>query len=214
MADHQPARVPGACRHQPPGIVDGDHDDGVGTLGLGERGPHRRGEISALRQRVGDEVREHLGVGLGCEVCAAIGEAPAQRREVLDDAVMHHRDAPRGIQLRVRVRLGGLAVGCPARVPDARDGGRQDALDAVRELVQLAGGAGQEEAVLIVEEREAGGVVAAVLESPETFEEDRTRGSFSGVADDSAHGRRSSPAPRAAISVPRAGSLRKRPSRG
>ena len=212
VADHQPAGVPGARGHQPPRIVRRDHDDGVGALGLGERGPQCRCEVGPARERVGDEVREHLGVGLGGEVRAAIGEAPAQRGEVLDDAVVHHRDAPRGVQLRMRVRLGRLAVGCPARVPDAGDGRRQGALDAAREPIKLAGGASQEEAVLFVEERDAGGVVAAVLEPSEAFEEDRTRGPRSGVADDSAHGRRSSPAPHVGNSVPRTALPRKHPS--
>ena len=47
---------------------------------------------------------------------------------VLDDPVVHDRDAPLGIGEGMRVALGGLAVGRPARVADPGGRLRQAAL--------------------------------------------------------------------------------------
>jgi hypothetical protein len=63
------------------------------------------------------------------ELHAVGGELGPQLVGVLDDAVVDDGDALRGVDLRVGVLDGGLAVRGPARVPDA--GG---ALEARREV--------------------------------------------------------------------------------
>ena len=68
----------------------------------------------------------------------------------------------------------GLAVGRPARVRDA-DGARTCFLPAARDSSSLTLPSAREalQAVL-VDDRDAGGVVAAVLEPIKAFEQDRT----------------------------------------
>src|SRR5258706_14698807 len=87
---------------------------------------------------------------------------------VLDDAVVHHRDAARYV--RVGVLLRGHAVGRPARMRDT-DVSRE-ALRS-RKLLQLRHTAGRAHPPqrgmrcargLAVEDRDPGGVVAAILE--------------------------------------------------
>ena len=66
-----------------------------------------------------EQVRGDLGVGLGEQVVAVALELVAQLGEVLDDPVVHHRDAALLAEVRVRVGVVGGAVGGPAGVPDA-----------------------------------------------------------------------------------------------
>ena len=187
VPDDDAARVPHTRRHEPARLVGGDRDEGVRALGLADHPPHRVGEVGTARDGVGDEVREHLGVGVRCERVTAVGEALPERLEVLDDAVVHHGDAARWVELRVGVAVGWRAVGGPARVADARGRRGQLPLDAVCQVVELARGAREVELLLVVEERDAGRVVAAVLQAPEAFEEERSGGPRAGIADDAAH---------------------------
>jgi hypothetical protein len=71
------------------------------------------------RVMVGNQMRDHLGVGLAGEVGARVGQAVAQLHVVLDDAVQDDVDAVGGVEVRVRVGLGDTAVGGPAGVADA-----------------------------------------------------------------------------------------------
>ena len=77
-----------------------------------------RGARPCRGQRA-DQVRHHLGVGLGGEAVAVRHQLGAQLQEVLDDAVVDQRHAV--ADMRVGVGLVGHAVGGPAGVADAGD---------------------------------------------------------------------------------------------
>ncbi len=72
---------------------------------------------AASLQFGGDEMRHDLGIGFGREAMALGGERLPQFTEVFDDAVVHDRHAL--ARMRMRVRLVRLAMGGPARMPDA-----------------------------------------------------------------------------------------------
>ena len=146
-------------------------------------------QVHALAQIVGDQVCEHFSVGLGAEAHATREVWRAQGLEVLDDAVVHDGDAAVRVQMRVRVLVGCATVGRPARVPDARRGGRERSLDAAGELLHLAGGASDVDSVLVIEQRDARGVVSAILQPAQSLDDDGAGRSPPGVADDSAHTR-------------------------
>jgi hypothetical protein len=74
---------------------------------------------AALAHLVGDELGHHLGVRLGLEGDALGLKADLQLPEILDDAVMDHRQPVGGV--RVGVGLVGPPVGGPAGMPDADD---------------------------------------------------------------------------------------------
>ena len=133
-----------------------------------------------------DEVDDDLGIGLGGEFDPLGHEARAQRRGVLDDAVVHHRDRAVRAHVRVGVGVGRRSVGRPSRVPDAELAANPLREDRF-ELGELAGrlvdahrGAG--------DQCDAGGVVAAVLEPLEARHQDRSGAPVAYVSDDSAHG--------------------------
>ena len=62
-------------------------------------------------------MRDHLGVGLGCEMVPLGRQRFAQLAKILDDAVVNHRHP--GAGMRMRVGLGGLAMRGPPGVADA-----------------------------------------------------------------------------------------------
>ena len=59
-------------------------------------------------------MRDHFGVGFGRELGTLAFELATQLAEILDDAVVHHREFFGGV--RMRVVLGRPAMGGPARV--------------------------------------------------------------------------------------------------
>ena len=108
---------------------------------------------AALLHLVGDQMRDHFAVGLGGEGVALLLQLVAQLAEVLDDAVVHHRDLVG--RVRMRVHFVGLAMGRPARVADT--GGARERIgdQALFEIFQFAFGAAARE-VAAFERRDAG----------------------------------------------------------
>ena len=72
-----------------------------------------------------EQVRDDLGVRLGDQLVAVPLQLGAQHGEVLDDPVVHQRDATVRPEVRMRVGVGRRAVRGPAGVPDAGVRGRQ-----------------------------------------------------------------------------------------
>jgi hypothetical protein len=174
--DDQDARVLGV-----------DHGDAVGPDDVRQRGAHCSRQICTGAQRGGDQVREHLGVGLGDELDAVGGELGAQVGGVLEDPVVHDGHAAGRIGVRVRVDVVRRAVGRPAGVADA--GG---ALRALRECPDQLGdvaGALVDDQPAGSEHGHPGGVVAAVLQPAQPVDEHGDGVLLADVGDDAAHGR-------------------------
>ena len=114
----------------------------------------------------------------------------AEREVVLDDAVVDDDDIAGAVEMRVRVVVGGLAVGGPAGVADAAAAMGIRAFEAGAERAELAGALGDTD-LLAIERGDAGAVVSAVFEALEAIEEDRRGIALTGVADDASHQRTS-----------------------
>ena len=173
-----------ARRDQHVRLVGRDEREPVGALDVAQRERHRLLEVAAIE--LADEMRQHLGVGLGAEGMAALDERLPDRGGVLDDAVVDDRDLAGLVGVRMRVGRGGRAVRGPAGMPDAEGTARQIAVELLLERGQLAGGLVDLEAVA-VDDRDAGGVVAAVLEAPEPVDEQVRRWAGTDVSDNAAH---------------------------
>ena len=132
-----------------------------------------------------DQLGHDLGVGLGREAVALGGQLGAQVLEVLDDAVVHDRD-PAGL-VRMGVVLGRRAMGRPAGVADAGHAGERLGLERALEIGELALGAAAVDPAPD-QGRDAGAVVAAVLEPPERIEQQRRGRLAAEDTDDAAHG--------------------------
>src|SRR5216683_1811183 len=130
-------------------------------------------------------MRDQLSVGLGAELVSAREQFGAEIDEVLDDTVVDHGD--RTGAMRMRVFLGRAPVRGPSRMPHPdmafeRGVGEQEA-----EVFELALGAANFELAAIDDSRDAGRVVAAILEAAEAVEEDRVGRARTDISDYSAH---------------------------
>ena len=133
-----------------------------------------------------DEVSDQLRVGLGDQGVPVLLESCPELLEVLDDPVVDDGHGPRAIEVRVRVAVRGRAVGGPARVAH-RDRAGRVSLDVERalQLRELPGPLDDGEGS--VEHGDARGVVSAVLQPSESFEDDRKGLVGAHVAHDAAH---------------------------
>ena len=116
------------------------------------------------------EDRHRLGVGLGAEDIAELGELAAQRLEILDDAVMDDGH-PVGRD-RVGVGLGRQAMGRPAGVADADHPLHRLVVEPSGEVDELALGAPAFDPA-VDQGRDPGRIIAAVFEAPQPFEKSR-----------------------------------------
>ncbi|NCL76165.1 hypothetical protein AIIKEEIJ_03640 [Rhodococcus sp. YH1] len=180
-------------------------DDRVRMVGMGEHQCEGPLEPAQHRQRTGLEVprgrpvrirpghqmHRHLGVGVAGELHPGLLELHPQRREVLDDAVVHHRHLPRPVPVRMRIAVGGTTVRGPPGVPHA--GGAGEVLHP--HLVELGLEIGQParlaldgQAARTVQDRHTGRVVAPVLHPPQCLHHDIESRAMPDVPHDSAHG--------------------------
>ena len=167
---------------------------GEGRVGRGFRG-------KPAPEMKDDEMGNGFGIGIGLELMAGIREFRAERREVLDDPVVHDRDL--GIAVRMGVGLVRDAVRGPTGVGDSGVSRHRCVLEHRLEV----GDTSRSPAPLhpsVVERGDPAGVVTPVGEVLETVEEGR-RGTMlrsAHHADDSAHRPELAGAVRGALSSP------------
>ena len=130
---------------------------------------------------------DDLGVGFGAELVSLGDEFGFEGQVVFDDAVVDDDEGAGAVAVGVGVLLGGAAVGGPASVADA-----EGALDGTGgenglEVAELAGGAAELEAGGASGDGYAGGVIAAVFEAAQAFDDDGDGGVGANISDDSAH---------------------------
>ena len=118
---------------------------------------------------------------------AGFGEFALEGEIVFDDAVVYDDEGSGAIAVGVGVLFGGTTVGGPAGVADAEgtvDGvGGDDGL----EVAKLAGGAAELKGGGASGYGDASGVVAAVLEAAQAFNDDGDDGLRTDVSNDSTH---------------------------
>ena len=139
-------------------------------------------------QFVLDEVGDDLGVGLGDEGVALGDELVLEREVVFDDAVVDDDEGAGAVAVGVGVLFGGAAVGGPAGVADAE--GAVDGVESARtasRLRSLPGARRSSRPLGAAGDGDAGGVVAAVFEAAQAFNDDGDAGLGADVTDNSAH---------------------------
>ncbi len=118
---------------------------------------------------------------------AALSELLLEREIVLDDAVVDHDDLAGAVAVRMGVLFGGTSVSGPARVADAVGAVHRLEADDLFEVAQLALGAADFEPFAVAGDRDARGVVSAILEPLEAIEDHGNHALFTDVSDDSTH---------------------------
>src|SRR5712691_9207962 len=141
----------------------------------------------------------HLSVGLRAEVVALRLEAHLELGVVLEDTVVDDHQPPAAVRVRVRVDVRGAPMGCPAGVAEACGPAQRVPLDELPQAIDLANAAADLEARPGLH-GEPGGVITAVLETPQPVQQDGNRVAAADVPDDATHGLFSP------VRTPRAGS--------
>jgi hypothetical protein len=133
---------------------------------------------------------EDLGIGFGTECEAFPGQEGLEVEVVFDDAVVDEDHAVG--TMGMGVGFGGAAVGGPAGVADAAAAGDRSFLQDLFQIPQLPLGAADLDPA-VAQGGDPSRIIAAVFQAPKPFDDDAVRRLGSGVADDSAHGRKSFP---------------------
>ena len=179
-------RAAGAREHDAVRVLAPHHRERVGAAQLRDRLLHRLEQVVVPVEVIVDAVRDDLGVGVRGELVAGLLELVAQLLVVLDDAVVHDRDAV-ARDVRMGVALVRHAVRRPARVRDAEVAGGRVRGERVGELRDLADGAQPRDVGAAVQDGDAGRVVAAVFEALQALDQDRDDVPVSDRSDNSAH---------------------------
>ncbi len=131
-----------------------------------------------------------LGVGVAGQLHTRLLELLTQRREVLDDAVVHHRDLAGRVAMRMRIAVGGTTVGGPPGMPHPRGTGEvllADLGELGLQIDQPPRLPLDGQTTLAVEDGDSRRVVTPVLHPPQRFHHDVESTTVPDIAHDSAH---------------------------
>ena len=163
---HQRRSEPGAD-HQ---IVMIAKQDGQreGPFQPGQHGLDRFMRRLARLHLFGDQMNHHFGVGLAFESAPARFQFTAQRFEILDNAIVHHRDRAAGVRMGIVHRR--RAMGGPAGMRDAGGPGSRLSHQLFGQILQLALGPAAIEPA-IMHGTDAGGIIAAIFQPLQPFDQ-------------------------------------------
>src|SRR5262249_35087436 len=133
-----------------------------------------------------DQVRDDFSVGFGDEAMALALQLRFQIEVVLDDAVVNDDDLAGAVAMGMRILFGRPAVCRPACVADTVVAANGIGADRLFEIGQFPGASPQIHRP-VANHCDAGGVVAAIFQSPQPVNQDRDDFFRSDVADDPAH---------------------------
>ncbi len=171
------------------GLVGGEDADGEGSGEAvdGAADGFFEDDAGGLLDLFFDQVGDDLGVGLGDELVAGGGKLFFESEIVLNDAVVDDDEGAGAVAVGVRVFFGRAAVGGPAGVADAEAAVQRMLGDDGFEVAQLAGSTAEFETVGIARYGDAGGVISAVFETAQAFNDDGDDGLRSDVTNNSTH---------------------------
>ncbi len=184
LAQSQQKRRPFARDDQAFGIAFGQDRDRVGAAQFRDGFAHGGGQVAVLLPVLVDQVSDDFRIGVGSELISGGRKPRADFLVILDDAVMHDREAVLA-DVRVGIAFGRNAVGGPARVRNAQVAVN---LGSIGHLCQRRDTSDAAQAVeAAIDYCNAGGIVAAIFELAQAFEQDGNDVTPRDCAYDSAH---------------------------
>ncbi len=114
-------------------------------------------------------MRDHFRIGFGREAVTPLDHQLTQRLMVFNDAVMYDDNMFR--DMRVRIRFGRLAVSGPTGMSDTGAADQRMLLRSFSQLLHLAYATQASNVPLSIHHRQAGGVIAAILQTAQTFQQ-------------------------------------------
>ena len=162
------------------------NDHGVTAPQSGKRVPGCYFEILAGAQSGCDEMGDAFRIRIAGEGHAGGGELILDGLVVFHDAVVHNRHLVAGKQ-RMGIAFVGGAVRCPAGVGNAQCAVHRFLLKIFGQPGHEAGPAKPPQTAVSRQQRHAGGVVAAVFQPPQTFQQQGPNIALRCDSNDSAH---------------------------
>jgi hypothetical protein len=135
------------------------------------------------------QVGHDLGVGFSIELVAFFHELSLKAEIVLDDAVVHHHDFAGAITVGMGILFGRAAVRGPAGVSNAVGTIQWLKADGLFQVAELAFGAADLQAVTFAGHSDSRRVIAAILQPPQSINDDGHNAFLANVTYDPAHGR-------------------------
>src|SRR6267154_2376366 len=134
-----------------------------------------------------DQVRHDFRISFRDEFVPFALQLLFELQIIFDDAVVDHHDLSRAITVRVRVFFGRAPMRGPAGVPNSISSVDWRFLDDLFQVAQLAGRAANFQFARSVDHRDTRGVIAAVFQFAQPFDNDRNNLFVPDIADNSAH---------------------------
>ena len=170
------------------GFVLAHEADGIGAVGLPEGGGKGLKEIRRSLPALLNQIDENFGIRFGVEDIALAQQIVLDLLVVLDNAVMDNGNIAAVGGMGVGVAFGRDAVRCPAGMPHGRGrhgDGTQGQL--FFQSGQFAQGPRDMQFVAL-HIGHARGIIAAILQTAQTFDNNRNCRTMSGITDNAAHG--------------------------
>src|SRR6266853_3739329 len=172
------------------GIAGGEKNQRVDSAQLLKRfanGFFQRNWSVAELQIFLDQVRHDFRISFRDEFVPFALQLLFELQIIFDDAVVDHHDLSRAITVRVRVFFGRAPMRRPAGVPNPISSVDWRFLDDLFQVAQLAGRAANFQFARCVHHRDTGGVISAVFQFAQPFDNDRNNFFGPDVAHNSAH---------------------------
>src|SRR5262249_26172548 len=116
-------------------------------------------------------MREHFRVGIGSKICVAVlNELFLQRLVIFDDPVVNERDFAGSVKMRMCVLVVYFSMRRPTGVTDSIRSGRRFLRNQFGKRGDPAGAFSCFD-VIAVDDRDPGGIVAAIFEATKTVEQ-------------------------------------------
>ena len=190
QADHQRRAV--ARGHDLVGLVDGNDGHGEDSGEFFHRPAdcffeRRAVAVASFEKMFLDQVRDDFSIGFSGELVAFFDQLFLQAEIVLDDAVVHDDDLSRAVAMRMSVFFGGTSVRGPTSVANAVAAVERLEADGFFQIAQLAFGAAELQLVPVAGHGNSSRVVTAVLEPPQSLDDDRNHFLLTDIANNATH---------------------------
>src|SRR5262245_61769338 len=136
---------------------------------------------------MGDQLGDDLGVGLALEGDALRFELPLECGVILDDPIVDDGHLSLAADVGMGIAVIGGPMRRPASVADPDTPGHGTIAEQTGQVMDAPGRLAEVQ-MGTEDRRQTGAVIAAILETPQSLDEDWFRFLVTGVADDAAHG--------------------------
>ena len=141
-----------------------DHRDRVRAGYLAKRLSHRLCQpLRPIHESILDEMRQHLGIGLGPERMALLQQRITKLDIVFDDPIVDHRDVAAAVGMWMSIGIVRSPMSSPAGMPDSSASGRLRDGYRGAQILQISCRLAYFQRSLVGDDGDSGRVIASIL---------------------------------------------------